>query len=497
MFKIDFKEFEVLAQDNELIPLYAEYLADLETPVSVLNRFVDDENVLLLESVEGGGERFGRYSFIGVNPYGIFTIIDNRAFYQENGVRREIAFESNPFFALQEILGKRKVAPVPGLPPLFGGALGYIAYEAVEYFEDIPIAKGKKEVPDCCFMLTDEIIVFDNLSHTLKIIICVRKDQYKTLHEAYEDAKIRAEVLYARLQIPCRLRPEVPNFGEFPAPESNMSKAEFCQMVETAKKYIRDGELIQIVISQRFTAPAVSSPLQIYRALRLVNPSPYTFFLKLSTLVLAGSSPETMVKLENGRSSLRPIAGTRKRGKTDAEDRALADELLGDEKERAEHLMLVDLGRNDLGRTAVPGSVQMKSFMNVERYSHVMHLVSEVEAILAPEYSAIDLLRGTFPAGTLSGAAKVRALELINELEPAPRGVYGGSVGYFSYNGNLDLCITIRTVEIRDAKIHIQTGAGIVYDSVPEQEYEETISKAAALFKAIKLAANNFRLQEE
>ena len=493
MLKQDFKEFERLSSLGDLVPVYAECLADMETPVSVLNRFVGDENVLLLESVEGG-ERFGRYSFIGVNPHGVFTVEKGKAFYQDNGMRQELQHDGNPLNALRQVVGARKIAPTPGLPPLFGGALGFLGYEAAGYFEKLPEPKTQPETPDCVFMVSDEIIAFDNLSHTLKIIICVRLDAYSSLQKAYADADIRAEVLMKRIQVPSRLRPEPRRPVELPILQSNMTKDEFCAMVEKGKQYIREGEVIQIVLSQRFSAPTVSSPLQIYRALRLINPSPYTFFLKLGGLILAGSSPETMVKLENGRSSVRPIAGTRKRGKSEAEDRDLADDLLKDEKERAEHLMLVDLGRNDLGRTAVPSSVQVKTFMNVERYSHVMHLVSDVDAMLDPAYDACDLLRTTFPAGTLSGAPKIRAMELINELEPNSRGVYGGGVGYLSYNGNLDLCITIRTIEIRDAKLVIQVGAGIVYDSVPEKEYEETLNKAAALFKAVNLAANNFQL---
>ena len=493
MLKQNFKEFERLSDGHDLIPVYAECLADMETPVSVLNRFVGDEHVLLLESVEGG-ERFGRYSFIGVNPHGVFTVAHQKAYYQENGVRKELQHDGNALNALRQVLGGRKVAPTPGLPPLFGGALGFIGYEASAYFEVLPQAKTQLDTPDCVFMVTDEVIAFDNLSHTLKVIICVRRNDYASLQEAYADAEKRAEVLVKRIQVPTRLRPEPRRPSEMPLLQSNMTKEAFCNMVEKGKQYIKDGEVIQIVLSQRFSAPTVSSPLQIYRALRLINPSPYTFFLKLGGLVLAGSSPETMVKLENGRSSIRPIAGTRKRGHSENEDRVLADDLLKDEKERAEHLMLVDLGRNDLGRTAVPGSVQVKSFMNVERYSQVIHLVSDVEAMLDTEYDACDLVRTTFPAGTLSGAPKIRAMELIHKLEPDPRGVYGGGVGYFSYNGNLDLCITIRTIEIRNAKLFIQVGAGIVHDSVPENEYEETMNKAAALFKAVNLAANHFQL---
>lgn len=496
MLKPSFSEFEVLAKGHDMVPVYSECLADLETPVSVLSRFVGDEHVLLLESVEGG-ERFGRYSFIGVNPHGVFTVAGGKASYEENGVRRELAHEGNALNALRQVVGGRRVAPTPGLPPLFGGALGYIGYEAVNLFEELPPPKSAPGTPDSVFMVTDEMIVFDNVMHTIKVMICVRTEDYATPRDAYDDAAVRAEVLMKRIEVPCRVRREAPLAGTLPRLESNMRREDFCAMVDKAREYIRQGEVIQVVLSQRFSAPAVSSPLQIYRALRLINPSPYTFFLKLGGLVLAGSSPETMVKLEHGRSSLRPIAGTRRRGKTQAEDSAMADELLSDEKERAEHLMLVDLGRNDLGRTAVPNSVQVKTFMSVERYSHVMHLVSDVDAMIDPKADALDLIRTTFPAGTLSGAPKIRAMELINELEPGPRGVYGGGVGYLSYNGNMDLAITIRTIEMRDNMIYIQVGAGIVYDSVPENEYEETINKAKGLFKAVNLAAKGFALGDE
>lgn len=492
MLKPEFREFERLCGEGNLIPICAELLADLETPVGVLKRFVDDENVFLLESVEGG-ERFGRYSFIGVNPYGSFSIEEGVPYYKPTGGEKvRLSYKTTPLDALRGLVAGAKAVQIPELPPLFGGAIGFIGYETVNCFEELPQPKSKPGTCESLFMLTDEMIIFDNMRHTLKVVVCARPDADTTPRQAYEKAVAKIQILSERLK-----RPSTPvTAPTVPAPEleSNMTRPEFCKMIERAREYISDGEVIQIVLSQKFSAKCEVDPLQIYRALRLVNPSPYTFFLKLGDLRLVGSSPETMVKLENGRASVRPIAGTRKRGKNPQEDAVLEDELLQDEKERAEHLMLVDLGRNDLGRVAVPGSVQVKSFMNVERYSHVMHIVSDVEAMLSPDRDAFDLVRATFPAGTLSGAPKIRAMELINELEPTPRGVYGGAVGYFSYTGNLDLAITIRTLEIRDGRLFIQAGAGIVFDSEPEKEFEETLNKAAALFKAARLAASGLEI---
>ena len=488
---MDFGDFEEYAGRGNLIPVYREVLADLETPVSVLSRFADEKSVFLLESVEGG-ERFGRYSFIGVRPRRVFTVEADGAFLTENGTRTRVG---DGITALREVLRELRAVEVPGLPPLFGGAVGYIGYETVNEFEELPPPKSPLTGPTAALLLADDMIIFDNVRHTMKIVACAHTDRFPALRDAYDDALRRIDAVSEVRARPAATVSEPP--VPAPRPVSNLDKAEFCRMVEKARGAIRSGDAIQVVLSQRFTAPAVSSPLQLYRALRLVNPSPYTFFLKHGGVTLIGSSPETMVKLENGRSSLRPIAGTRKRGRDAVSDRKLADELLSDVKERAEHLMLVDLGRNDLGRVAAPGSVQVRRFMNVERYSHVMHLVSDVEAVLADGCDAFDLLRATFPAGTLSGAPKVRAMELIRELEPAPRGVYGGAIGYFSYTGNLDLAIAIRTLEMRDGKIAVQAGAGIVYDSVPEREYEETLNKAAALFKAVELAAGGLKLEAQ
>ncbi len=486
---MEFKEFEKYAERGNLIPVYREMLADMETPVSVLSRFADDENVFLLESVEGG-ERFGRYSFIGVRPRQVFTVENGEAFLSADGEKRSVG---KGIMALREVMKGIRAVEIPELPPLFGGAIGYLGYETVNEFEELPPPRFSPPGATDALLLVDDMVIFDNLRHTVKLVACAHTGDFPDLRAAYDDAVSRIGVLEAILRTPAKLAVEPP--VEAPRPESNMTKEEFCAMVEKARTAIRAGEAIQIVLSQRFSAPAVSSPLQLYRALRLVNPSPYTFFFKHGGVVLIGSSPETMVKLENGNSSLRPIAGTRRRGSTPEEDRRLEDELLHDPKECAEHLMLVDLGRNDLGRVAAPGSVEVRRFMNVERYSHVMHIVSDVEARLADDCDAFDLVKATFPAGTLSGAPKVRAMELIRELEPSPRGIYGGAIGYFSFTGNLDLAITIRTLEMRDGKVSVQAGAGIVFDSVPETEYEETLNKAAAIFKTVELAANGLKFE--
>lgn len=488
---MDFKEFEKYAEHGNLIPVYREMLADMETPVSVLSRFAGDDDVFLLESVEGG-ERFGRYSFIGVRPRQFFTVENGEAFLTAGSEKRSVG---KGIMALREVMKGIRAVEVPGLPPLFGGAIGYLGYETVNEFEELPPPKAALPGPTAALLIVNDMIVFDNLRHTVKLVACARTDDFPDLRAAYDDACARIAVLENVLGAPPALAVEPP--VEPPRPESNMTRDEFCAMVEKARAQIRAGEAIQIVLSQRFSAPAVSSPLQLYRALRLVNPSPYTFFFKHGGVVLIGSSPETMVKLENGCSSVRPIAGTRRRGGTPEEDDRLEGELLHDPKECAEHLMLVDLGRNDLGRVAAPGSVEVRRFMNVERYSHVMHIVSDVEARLADERDAFDLVKATFPAGTLSGAPKVRAMELIRELEVAPRGIYGGAIGYFSYTGNLDLAITIRTLEMRDGKISVQAGAGIVFDSVPETEYQETLNKAAAIFRSVELAAQGLNLERE
>lgn len=491
MQNTSYEEFCGRFGKEKKLPVCREFLADLETPVSILQRFREDENVFLLESIEGG-EHFGRYSFIGVEPRGIFSVEDHRAFYRESGGdKRELAFDRTPLSALKQLLAG-EVETADALPPFFGGAVGFIGYEAVNDFEELPPPRNKPDTPEAVFMLTDEVMIFDNVRHTIRIVITLDGSGFSSPREAYDSALERIGKLRKRIALPRRPDPvraaAADSGAEELAMQSSMSKDEFCEMVRRGKQSIHDGEVIQLVLSRKFTAPLRTDPLRLYRALRFINPSPYTFFLKLGDLTLIGSSPETMVKLEGGHAELRPIAGTRPRGKSGEEDRRLAEELLADEKERAEHLMLVDLGRNDLGRVAKPGSVQLSSFMRVERYSHVMHLVSDVGADLREDCDGFDLVRAVFPAGTLSGAPKIRAMELIRELENDSRGIYGGAVGYFGYGGSLDLAITIRTMKIRSGVVTIQSGAGIVYDSVPEKEYDETSFKAGALFQAAKLA---------
>ncbi len=492
------KQFEQLAGQGNLVPVFQEQLADTETPVSVLARFADEPRVFLLESVEGG-ERWGRYSIIGFRPGAVFTVQNGRASLAEaNGRTHDFPEnDSPPIFRLREVLDRIKVAPCPRLPRFFAGAVGYIGYETVNQFEKLPPPKSDNEYPETCMMLADDMIVFDNVRHTMIVVACAHVDRFPSPTAAYADAKARIGMIGDRLREPApTIVPPATGQPERLHPRANMEAADFHRMVDQARQYIADGEIIQVVLSQRFTSPLPASPLAIYRALRLVNPSPYLFFIKNRDHAMIGSSPEIMVKLTGHCMELRPIAGTRPRGATEQEDRDLADELLSDEKERAEHVMLVDLGRNDLGRVAASGSVQVRDFMTVERYSHVMHIVSHVQAELRPEHDAFDLLRATFPAGTLSGAPKIRAMEIINRLEPQARGPYGGAVGYIGYDGDLDLAITIRTLEIEGDRVSVQAGAGIVADSDPQREYEETRNKAAGMMRALELAAQDLELND-
>ncbi|MFA5205931.1 MAG: anthranilate synthase component I [Lentisphaeria bacterium] len=496
MFKPALETFRQLAKPGTLVPVFREHLADLETPVSAFARFAGDPCAFLLESVEGG-EQWGRYSFIGVNPRALVTVADGRAVLETPGrPPEELPFTDGvPLFALRPLLDQVQPVALPGLPRFIGGAVGYLAYEAVRQFE--PRLKPPVQplpTPEARFMIVDQIAIFDNVRHTVKVVACVRPDEFADADAAYAEACRRIAAVEAKLKAP---PPATACPAGAPAQvdaRSNVTQAEFEEMVRRGKAYIEAGDIIQVVLSQRFTTPLPAAPLDLYRALRLVNPSPYTFFLKFGDHHLIGSSPEVLVRLTGRKAETRPIAGTRPRGATEQEDRELADDLLRDEKERAEHVMLVDLGRNDLGRVAAPGSVQVRDFMSVERYSHVMHIVSHVQAELQPGRDALDLIRAAFPAGTLSGAPKVRAMEIIRELEPAPRGVYGGAVGYFGYDGNMDMAITIRTIELRDGQAAVQAGAGIVADSDPEREYQETVSKARGMVRAMELAARGLEL---
>jgi len=481
----DLRQYSKLAEDYNLIPVYSETLADMETPVSVLRRFADSENVFLLESMEGG-ETWGRYSFVGIEPE-MFLELNH-----SDGTTGALE-------TLRSAYRNIRVAPVPGLPRFCGGIVGFLSYEGICEFESMPVPKKARSGTGTCsrFLKADCIIVFDNVRHTTKVVVSSRPGDFATPEEAYRYAEARIAAIEGKVARPPASQLDDTTCAGSAVFKSNMSKNDFCGMVARAKEFIVAGDIIQVVLSQKFEATTSAQALQVYRALRLLNPSPYTFFLKCGDQTLVGSSPEVMVRLTGNRVELRPIAGTRPRGKTEQEDRKLADELLSDEKEKAEHVMLVDLGRNDVGRVAEPGSVQVREFMAIERYSHVMHLVSHVEGILRKGLDAYDVLRAAFPAGTLTGAPKIRAMEIIHDLEPDPRGVYGGALGYISYDGNMDMAITIRTLEMLGKRIAVQAGAGIVFDSVPEKEFEETCHKARGMQQAVRIAENGLRLDPE
>lgn len=494
MYTPNLETFTQLAKEGNLIPVYREILADTETPVTALMKLADRPHLFLLESVEGG-EKWGRYSFLGADVLSIFRVRDNEIVIEESGTVQRRAHGGDPLRFLKELLGRYRPVPVEGLPRFSGGAVGFLGYDMVRYFEKLPAAAaGEIPTDDAVFMITDSLIVFDNVRHTIKVVACAVTEGEEELRPVYEKALRRIDAMTDLLKAPRPVKPESP-VRKDPLPfRSDMTPDAFKSMVVRAKEYIVAGDIIQAVISQRFQRECEADPIDLYRALRHVNPSPYLFFLRLGEMRLIGSSPEVMVRIEEGIAELKPIAGTRRRGKTEQEDRGLADELLQDPKERAEHVMLVDLGRNDLGRIARIGSVQVGQLMAVERYSHVMHLVSDIRAQIAPQTDCFDVLRATFPAGTLTGAPKIRAMEIIAELEPSRRGPYGGAVGYFGYDGNMDFCITIRTMLIRDGKIYLQAGAGIVADSDPETEYRETLGKAEGMVQAVRLAESGFEL---
>jgi anthranilate synthase component 1 len=451
MIRPSFKEFCRFAEQGNLIPVYQELLMDLETPLSFFKRLERDDYSFLLESVEGS-ERWARYSFLGTRPQRIFKARGTQVEIIENG--KKISFTSDsPLKSLEDLLKGCRPVTVPGVPPFFGGALGYVAYNAVEQFHEI--SDGKKDplaMPEIFFIFVQSVVAFDNLKHTIKVIDNVRVDQ--------RNRKFR----------------------------SNLTREEFRNAVIRAKDYIKAGDIIQVVLCQRLETETASDPFEIYRALRFINPSPYMFYLELEDLRVIGSSPETMVRLTGDTIELRPIAGTRRRGATPEEERELEADLLADPKECAEHIMLVDLGRNDVGRVAEIGSVEVNELMAIERYSHVIHIVSNVRGKLAAAKTPFDLFVSAFPAGTVSGAPKIRAMQIISELEPEKRGLYAGAIGYFAYNGNLDTCIVIRTIVMKGKKVFINAGAGIVADSDPEMEYQETLNKARAMLKAVDLA---------
>ncbi|MGF1472645.1 MAG: anthranilate synthase component I [Rubrobacteraceae bacterium] len=484
-----------LARDYEVVPLYAEFIGDLETPISATMKFSGEDNVFLLESAEGG-ERFGRYSFLGFDPKrtlsfrdGAYTVVD------ADGVREVPA--KDPFRGLAEIMGKKSVAPLPNLPAFVGGAVGYFSYDAVRYLENLPEAPPDDlNVPEAYFAVTDTLVVFDHLRHRVLVVALVDAGRLRDVEgegfvAAYRRAADDIRRVAERLAAPLPGRGLDAGAAGEPDVSSNLTRTDYEAAVERAKEYIRAGDAFQVVPSQRFRVEVGDlDPLLLYRGLRTVNPSPYMTYLKLGDLFIVGASPEPLVRVEGRRVMTRPVAGTRWRGLSPEEDAALVEELLADEKERAEHVMLVDLGRNDLGRVSETGSVELASFMDVERYSHVMHIVSTVEGTLREGLTALDALAAAFPAGTVSGAPKVRAMEIIDELEPTRRGPYAGATGYYGVDGRLDTCITLRTALVRNGTAYFQAGGGVVADSVPAREYEESRNKAGAMVRALQVVQN-------
>lgn len=493
MYYPDFSEFKTLAEKGSVIPVYRELLADQETPVSAFRKIDDNVYSFLLESVEGG-EKWGRYSLVGVKPSVIFRVAGDRVIIEEHGNTTSFSHQGDPLDCLRKLMERYRPVTVKDLPRFFGGAVGFFAYEMIDYFEKLPPRKKDSfSQEEAVFMITELLLIFDNQKKTIKIIANTLINEHDELENLYRGAIRKIEDLITKLT--GEHTTSTPAIKEGPISLTpNLEPEEFEDAVLRAKSYIGEGDIIQVVLSRRFTTGKVADEFDLYRALRFINPSPYMFFLRFKELVIVGSSPEVMVRLTDGLAELRPIAGTRKRGKDENEDRRLADELLNDPKERAEHVMLVDLGRNDLGRIARIGSVQVNELMVVERYSHVMHLVSHIQAYLEKNKDAFDLIRATFPAGTLSGAPKVRAMEIIRELEPVNRGPYGGAVGYIGFNGNMDMAITIRTIFVKDDKIYLHAGAGIVADSDPQKELEEVDNKAKGMVKALELAARGLEL---
>jgi len=488
-YSLTLDEFRALAAEGNLIPLYREILADYETPVSAFAKIDHGPTAYLLESV-AGGENWARYSFLGSGSSAVIREEKGDLVLTRGKKNLRIQSRGNPLERLRELMEEYRPVTVPGLPRFVGGAVGYFSYDMVRTFEDLPaLRKDSLGMPDFAFLLTDTLLIFDNVSQKIKVVAnaYLESTKERDIRDAYRHATARIEKMIARLKRPVR-QPRQRRRRKPITFTSNMNKADFEKMVTRTKEYIRSGDIVQAVLSQRWETQIHTTPFQLYRALRVINPSPYMYYLRVAGVELVGSSPETLVRCEDGQISLRPIAGTRRRGQTPEEDRDLARQLLADEKERAEHVMLVDLGRNDVGRVAARGSVKVESLMQVERYSHVMHIVSQVTGQLEKGKSVYDVMRACFPAGTVSGAPKIRAMEIIEELEPTRRGPYAGAVGYFGFSGNMDMCINIRTVVIKGRQAYIQAGAGIVADSIPEHEYEETCNKARAMMKAIELA---------
>jgi len=491
MVKPTFKEFKEKSKQGNLIPVYKEVLADFDTPVSAYMKMCGGEYSFLLESVEGG-EKWARYCFLGFDPSIIISIKGNEVVVEKNGQPKSILItKGNPLIGLKDILARYQPVDVEGLPRFSGGAVGFVSYDMVRSFEDLPEdTMDDLQVPDARFVITDTLLIFDNVAQTIKIVSNAHVEN-ENIEESYNQAVRNIDAIEKKLKtsLPVNVNNEnSPKIDSLNHIESNFEKEHFINAVQKIKNYILEGDAIQVVLSQRLKFNISQDPFTIYRALRSINPSPYMYYLKFGDLKVVGSSPEILVRLEGEKIEVRPIAGTRKRGQSEEEDQALENDLLSDEKELAEHIMLVDLGRNDVGRVAKTNSVSVNEKFTIERYSHVMHIVSNVQGELKKGLDGYDVLAATFPAGTLSGAPKVRAMEIIEELEPTRRGLYGGAVGYISFNGNMDTAIAIRTLLIKNNTAYLGVGAGIVADSIPENEFEETMNKGKALLKAIELA---------
>lgn len=502
MYQPSREEFVKLAAKGNTIPVTRRLLADLETPLSAYRKLRGSGESFLFESIEGG-EHLGRYSFVGCNPRAIIRQVGNRVEVRQEGVIVE-RVQVDPhgttesgktvrdgLQVVESVMSRFRPVTIPGLPRFSGGAVGFLAYEFIHDLEPVVPRPAKDELgtPTLYFLIADQLVIFDRVAQTMTVVVNAVVESGVSPADYYDDAVAEIERIVELLRQPTVSEPvTLPPDAGADAFVSNTTPQRFHANVRKAKEYIVSGDIIQVVGSQRFSAPVKGSPLDIYRAVRSINPSPYMFLLELDGFSLVGASPELHVRCVDREVEIRPIAGTRRRGTTEEEDRRLEEELLADPKERAEHVMLVDLARNDIGRVCEYGSVKVREMMVVERYSHVMHIVSQVNGRLQAERNAYDLMRTTFPAGTLSGAPKIRAMQIISELEGTTRGPYGGCVGYFAFNGNADHCITIRTALVKDGKAHVQAGGGWVNDSTPEAEYEETVNKSKAMRKAVGLA---------
>lgn len=492
-----YSEFVELSRQATMVPVYRQLIGDTLTPVSAFCKIQEGEWSFLFESVVGG-ERVGRYSFLGSGPFLRFLAFGPSVQIQTirpgsgtGTVRTEELEHADPLALLQERLAAYRTPHLPGLPRFTGGAVGYAAYDSVRYAERLPNPPhDDRQLPDLCFAFHDRMVIFDHINKTIAVVAHAHVGD-GDLERSYRDACERVDRLVERLHqgVADLQLTDISPIGEATIPyRSNFEPAEFEQAVVRCKEYIKAGDIFQVVLSQRLQTETRARPFDIYRTLRVVNPSPFLFYLKMGPVCLVGSSPEIMVRVEGDRVTIRPLAGTRRRGKTEEEDDRLADELIKDPKERAEHIMLVDLGRNDVGRVARYGTVQLSDVLSVERYSHVMHLCSTVTGRLQPGKTSFDALRSCLPAGTLSGAPKVRAMEIIDELEPYRRGPYGGAVGYIDFGGNMDTCIALRTMVLKGQTAYVQAGAGIVADSIPVNEWEETMNKARGLLRALEMA---------